>query len=146
MIINPNILFPDVHKFIIMPTDTKDWKKEQCLAMADTIMKSICISVDEPTIMSWGISKLTATCYEDMPSLKIQVNGFLHKGTVLVSYDEGNDYFQIRLLDKKKKPIKTVEDVCFTDLGRFIDRMVEREEDISDSEYRKRIFNSLIAG
>jgi hypothetical protein len=70
---------PGHRKNIIMNPEKE---KEYCLAMANTIYQSLFFSLNAPQVGSWGGSDHTACWYKDMPSLRMKVNGMLHKGFV----------------------------------------------------------------
>ena len=78
-----------------------DSRKEYCLEMANTIWKSIFQSVEKEVVMSWGVSQRIATWFQNMPALLFCVNGFIHKGSVVITYNEGVDYYEIYFFDKK---------------------------------------------
>ena len=81
-------------------------------------------------MFSWGFN--TPIALEN--GLKFKVQGFIHKGWVVVKYNEGKDLFEVALLDKKGNSIKEVEDVYFDTLVDVIDGLVEKTDD-----YKKRI-------
>ena len=62
----------------------------------------------------------------------------LHKGSVLVSYNEGVDVFEVRLLNPQRVVVKTLEQVFADELGTRIDELVERPAGMSDDEYRQK--------
>ncbi len=99
--------------------------------------------------MSWGIKKRIATWFNDMPTLELHVSGCLHKGPVLICYNEGTDYFEIFILDNKRVCKEHIEDVCFDELGQILDQKIERKAGIDDeqykAEYRKNIEEKLKA-
>jgi hypothetical protein len=79
---------------------------------------------------SWGFNSPIAL----ENGLKFKVQGFIHRGWVVVKYNEGKDLFEVILLDKKGNSIKEVEDVFFDMLVDVIDGLVEKTND-----YKKRI-------
>lgn len=115
---------------------TSEEKKNYCLSMANTIWNSLFCSITLPVAMSWGIKEKTATYYKDMPALKIQVNGLVHKGTVIVAYNEGSDFFDAFFFDKRNQCIKTIEDICFDELGLRLDENIERPKSMSKEQYK----------
>lgn len=93
---------------------------------------------------SWGVSKKYVLEYRDMPSLALQVDGTQFTGIVIISLNEGKDYYEVRLTEVNplllddNSPIKqTVTDVFFDELGRTIDQLVERPLGMSDEDYNK---------
>ena len=88
-------------------------------------------------VFSWGFHRPTALPNDE--GLAFKVNGFKHKGWVLVKYDEGKDLFDVELRDKSLNVIRNIEDVYFDQLIHVIDHAVERT---SDYEKRvKRLYN-----
>lgn len=114
---------------------------EKCLNVAKTMFDQLRWSVDISTIMSWGISRSLAINYENMHTLALLVNGVRHKGWVYISYNEGLDLYDVRLLNKQKdKVIKLVENIYADMLGSTIDRLVEYDPtDTSKEKYKEQI-------
>lgn len=81
-------------------------------------------SVDPDVVESWGVSKRVCTIYNNMPTLMLKVIGLVHKGWVFISLNEGMDLYEVRLVNKKHKCIKTVEEVYCDQLGEIIDGLV----------------------
>ena len=71
-------------------------------------------------VFSWGFHRPTAL--PDDRGLSFLVDGFLYKGEVQVTYNEGVDLFEVVLTNTGKK----VEDVYLDCLVNVIDGMVER--------------------
>lgn len=69
-----------------------------------------------------------------MAALKFTVNGFLHKGDVVIAYNGGADLFELYLL-KKSEVIKSMKGIYVDELVRVIDSSVEKNT--SDVEYKK---------
>lgn len=88
-------------------------------------------------IWSWGISEKKATVFKKMPSLAMKVNGFQHKGWVIISLNEGKDLYNIYLLDKKDNIVKTIEDVFFEDLP-MLDELIETGS-LTETEYSEKV-------
>ena len=72
-----------------------------------------------------------------MASLGIRVNGYQHKGWVIISLNEGRDLYNIYLLDKKQNVTQTFEDVYAEDLE-ILDSLIETGE-MSEQEYKEKI-------
>ena len=120
-------------------------KKQYCLEMANIIYKSLFWSLTPAGFCSWGVSKRVATWYDNKPSLELKVQGLLHKGYVLISYEEGADVFEVRLLSEERVLVKTLEQVFADELGRQIDELVERPACMEDAEYRQKAMADSIA-
>ena len=75
--------------------------------------------------------------YRNMPALGIRVNGYQHKGWVIISLNEGKDLYNVYLLDKKQNVKKTFEDVYCEDLE-ILDFLIERGE-MDEQEYTDRV-------
>lgn len=118
--------------------------RQRALSMAQTIWKTLFWSCSVPEVMSWGISQKTATIYEKMLALELKVNGMIHKGSVIICYDEGHDTFTVYLLDKKKNPVKKLENIFADELGKRIDENIERASNMTDEKYRSRTFVELV--
>lgn len=84
--------------------------------------------------MSWGIDPSTLKTIEN--GIKFHVQGFKHKGTVEISYDEGSDYFIVAFVKDEDATDRTiVEDVAFDELVDVIDRHVE----YTGKDYKERV-------
>ena len=57
--------------------------------------------------------------------LSFRVQGFLHKGWVVVEYNEGSDLFDIKLLTNQFKEVKSIEGIYVDQLIDVIDDAVE---------------------
>jgi len=88
-------------------------------------------------LWSWGIAEQRAMMYKNMASLGIRVNGYIHKGWVIISLNEGRDLYNIYLLDKKQNVTQTFEDVYAEDLE-ILDSLIETGE-MSEQEYKEKI-------
>ena len=85
-------------------------------------------------VMSWGIDNKTYRLAEDADGnygLQFHVQGFKHKGTVQILYDEGCDTFLYHLLTDTGEIVKTREDICFDELISVVDEAVEKVENYS---------------
>lgn len=105
------------------------------LNIAETIRQQLVGMTPMNILMSWGISKVSATVIDNMAALKLQVNGRLHKGSVIIALNEGTDYYEIYLRDKDNNTRKVAEDIDFTQLGDTIDTEIECGKD--KAEYDK---------
>ena len=75
--------------------------------------------------------------YRNMPSLGIRVNGYQHKGWVIVALNEGKDLYNIYLLDKLMNVKQTIEDVYVEDLE-ILDTLIETGE-MTEQEYKDKV-------
>ena len=73
-------------------------------------------------VFSWGFNRPVAL--PNNRGLKFQVHGFVYKGEVEITYNEGRDLFDVALTKMGKK----VEDVYIDNLVNVIDGLVERCE------------------
>jgi hypothetical protein len=119
---------------------------EYILSTAETIRKQLVTLTDINILMSWGISHIVATTKNGMAALKFNVRGRLHRGAVIIAYDEGSDYYQI-FLRYPTGDKQIAEDVDFESMSNIIDRAVEVGND--EDEYSKFCydeFNKLLHG
>lgn len=94
------------------------------------------IKLGGPVTWSWGPEDFKPTVYNDMASLEFTVNGFVHKGKVVVSYNRGVDSFEVYCLDGSDEIVNSRDDVYFNELIDALDRMVEKN--CSGEEYDKK--------
>lgn len=92
--------------------------------------------------MSWGIS-LTGECRtvvdyygedEELITVKLVVNGLLHKGDIYVAYDMGADMYRVSFDGKDLS-----DELYFDQLQAYIDYRTERRPEWTDKEYINRI-------
>lgn len=76
-------------------------------------------------VFSWGFHQPTATT----DGLKFKVQGFKHRGWVVVTYNRGADLFDITLSDLFGVVEQQIEGVYFDQLVDIIDFHVERTND-----------------
>lgn len=94
------------------------------------------LMVDKIKIWSWGFHDPRIF----QQGLSFLVNGFKHKGKVSIQYNEGQDLFDVYLIDKNGKTVDTINMVYFDQLIEVIDERVEKTEDYNDrinNEYFK---------
>ncbi len=94
-------------------------------------------SYSRPIVWSWGAVVFHNTEYKEMPALRFEVNGFIHKGDVIVAFNGGADAFEVYCLDKSDTVVTSKDDVYFDELVGVIDGMVETVA--SDETYHKQI-------
>lgn len=79
-------------------------------------------------ILSWGFN--SPIRLEN--GLKFKVQGYIHSGWVEVLYNEGNDLFDVSLLNPDGTVKKRETDVYLDNLVNVIDGMVERIENYKE--------------
>lgn len=82
--------------------------------------------------MSWGINPDTIQPVK--LGLQIHVQGFIHTGLVRIQLNEGEDLFEVELVDDNGETTKTITSIFFDELISTIDENVEKTAD-----YEKRI-------
>ncbi|MFR9546887.1 MAG: hypothetical protein SNJ29_15130 [Rikenellaceae bacterium] len=97
------------------------------------------LSYNKPIVWSWGVEGFRYTEFQNMPALRFRVNGFLHKGDVVVAYNGGADTFEVYCLNRSNKISNSHDDVYFDVLVDVIDRMVEK--DCSQENYSEQVSN-----
>ena len=97
------------------------YKKEMCNYILHILNSS------GPILWSWGAENFCISEYNEMPALKFKVNGYLHKGDVIVVYNGGGDCFEVYCFDDNSKIVKSNDDVYLNELVYVIDAMVEKE-------------------
>ena len=71
-----------------------------------------------------------------MPCLVLDVSGLVHKGRVIVAYNEGADTYEVCLKDKNGNRIgEWHDDVYCDEVGSLVDSLVERPLDMSQEDY-----------
>lgn len=108
--------------------------KKHILSVAEEIRRQLVGLTAPNVLMSWGISQLAATVIDNMPALRLKVNGRLHKGEVYIALNEGVDYYEIFIANDEGKR-KIAYDIDFTQLGDVIDTAIESGTD--KEEYNK---------
>jgi hypothetical protein len=82
--------------------------------------------------MSWGINPDSIKPVK--VGLEFHVQGFIHTGIVRITLNEGEDLFEVELIDEKGEMVKKLTSIFFDELISVIDENVEKTED-----YEKRI-------
>lgn len=87
--------------------------------------------------MSWGLDPSKARVIDN--GMEIYVQGFLHKGFVQITLNEGTDLFEITLLSENRETVKFIEDVFIDCLVYTLDENIEKCENYEQrvSEYLK---------
>lgn len=107
--------------------------KEYVMQIAQTIKMQLVSMTPMPVFMSWGVTEFAATVFKDLPALRLEVNGRLHTGYVIIALN-GSDYYEVYLLKDASSECVN-EEVCFDELGDVIDRAIESGTD--KKEYDK---------
>ena len=85
-------------------------------------------------IMSWGLDPSKARVINN--GMEIYVQGFLHKGFVQITLNDGTDLFEIKLLSEERETVKFIEDVFLDCLVNTLDENIEKcdnyEQRVSD--------------
>lgn len=101
--------------------------KEYVMNVAKTIKEQLVSLTAMPILVSWDIKEFVATIYDDMPALRLKVNGRLHAGYVIIALN-GSDYYEVYLQNDKGTKCAN-EEVYFDELGDVIDRAIESGTD-----------------
>ena len=84
------------------------------------------VLISKPIIlMSWGFHNPMG----GDNALMFKVNGFIHQGDVIVSYNEASDLFDVQLLTKQGELVKAIENIYVDQLVDVIDEAVEHTAD-----------------
>ena len=94
-------------------------------------------------VWSWGArGYVCGVDNNDEAYLQFRVSGFLHKGLVRVTLNEGKDLYTVQTLKVKGGiaiAIKTVTDVFCEDLTEIIDGLVEKDYTKTDAAYKAQV-------
>ena len=101
--------------------------KEYVMHIAQTIKEQLLLLTPMPIFMSWGVNEFVATIFRELPALRLEVNGRLHSGYVIIALN-GSDYYEVYLL-KENSAECVNEEVCFDELSDVIDRAIESGTD-----------------
>lgn len=115
----------------------KQWEA-RALKVATIIYKQI-TAAPADIWQSWAMQHPAAIVWEGRAGLIFRVNGLQHRGSVIVTLDEGRDLYDVATLqeiDGETVTTKQQEGVFCDDLAHVIDTMVERPEGMTDEEYR----------
>ena len=89
------------------------------------------ILTSQPIIlMSWGIDPKTVKTIE--LGLEFHCQGFKHRGLVRVTLNEGEDLFEVSLIDENGEIVNTIESVFCDNLVAVIDSAVEKCENYEE--------------
>ena len=111
----------------------RDMEKEYVSAVAQEIsdVLNLCCGIT----MSWGVRDRRATLYKGMPALRFSVNGFVHKGDVVVALNEGEDLYECYLLKADGSVAREFKQVYVDMLIGLLDREIETG-DSTKEEYK----------
>lgn len=87
-------------------------------------------------VMSWGIRKRIVIA-DKLCIMK--VNGLLHKGYVIISYNGGTDLFNVHIVSTRGNMKVEHHDIYLEDLVDVIDGEVERKNNWNDESYRENL-------
>ena len=79
-----------------------------------------------PVVWSWGIDPASIQVIN--LDVKFHVRGFKYDGLVQVAYNEGEDLFEVSLIDENDQIVKTTEHIFLGDLISVIDENIEKCE------------------
>ena len=106
----------------------------------ENTIKTILTYISRPqnVYWSWGVTNLAKLYINNMPTLLIYTNGYLHKGWVGISYNEGKDLFEVfkfktyrnqkALNSETLRNVEHYEEIFFDELHTFIDTLVENND------------------
>lgn len=109
------------------------------IEMAQYIEHILCSQFE--VMASWGYHNPKAVLFFGKPSLMFSVNGFLHTGDVVISYNAGDDAFDVYLC-KNNAVEKTITLVYLDELVRRIDEEVETKNPNSIA-YQKQVYEFI---
>lgn len=118
-----------------------DYTPQEKMELVNTIYRQIFISASPQQVMSWGLHSLKGIDFMGMVTLSFKVNGFIFKGEVLISYNNGEDLYEIRFR-KDNTITKTICEVYCDMLGEILDREIEIG-DMTLSEYQSKVEDFL---
>lgn len=116
------------------------WRENEIRGIADTIRCQIAQG-DANVLGSWGVKKVGYCLYKGAPALGLEVDGFLHKGRLYVSYNAGMDLYDVIAVDSRGRELATSESVYADQLVNVIDRMVEKGDD--EEAYKRRVLETF---
>lgn len=114
----------------------RDMEKEYVSAVAQEIsdVLNLCCGIT----MSWGLRDRRATLYKGMPALRFSVNGFVHKGDVVVALNEGQDLYECYLIGKDGNVTREFKEVYVDMLIGILDKAVETGGR-TEEEYKEKV-------
>ena len=89
---------------------------------------------DKIVVMSWGANNFV----DKEDGLSFKVNGFLHKGWVNITYNEGFDCFEITYTDKDNKE-SVLEKDTFVYIYNLIEVIDNKIEFTNPTDYEERV-------
>ena len=120
--------------------------KDYILSTAEIIRKQLLATTNINVVLSWGIEHVVATTKNGMAALKFDVRGRLHRGAVIIAYDEGSDYYQIFLREPSGDRC-IAEDADCESFSSIIDRHIETGDNAEEySQFCQQEFKKLMRG
>jgi len=113
-----------IHQLKLNCMETKLTKYD--LEMSKYILRIL--SSQHIILWSWGFNEANTI----KSGLRFNVNGFIHQGYVDVIYNEGQDLFDVNLLNKELKITKALPGIFFDELVNVIDQHVEKIENYNE--------------
>lgn len=92
---------------------------------------------DAAVPMAWGVENFAAVRYDGRIALKFHVQGYKFTGNIIVTYNEGRDYYEVWKEGGNGKGEKVAEDVTFVELVALIDSEVETDDPDGDDYQTK---------
>lgn len=80
--------------------------------------------------MSWGIE--IETIRPVKAGLQFKVNGFKHQGLLRIQLNEGEDLFEVHLIDENDKEVNVIKSIYIDNLISTIDDAVEKTENYAE--------------
>lgn len=117
-------------------------RKDYVTEVANEILKLLRIGAYKT--LSWGMDGLAAIEFEDKPALKFHVNGFVHKGDVVIALNDGMDLYEVHLLGDNGEVKRSVREIYYDHLVDIADVLIETGTDTPE-EYRERVEEWLAA-
>ena len=114
-----------------------NYTPQEINSIVSEIFDQLKFTASQSVRMSWGAHSYMATVYSNMPALCFRVSGCLHKGWVVICYNEGTDLYDIYYLNTRRTLKDFQTGVCCDVLGPVIDAKIERPLGISDDKYFK---------
>ena len=81
-----------------------------------------------PIVWSWGFENPVAI----KDGLQFQVNGFKHQGLLRIQLNEGEDLFEVHLIDENDKEVNVIKSIYIDNLISTIDDAVEKTENYAE--------------
>ena len=83
--------------------------KEYVMHIAQTIKEQLLSFTPIPRLYVVGSQEFVATVFQELPALRLKVNGRLHAGYVVIALN-GSDYYEVYLLKEDDSNAKCVNE------------------------------------